>query len=448
MKAVYAVSRTSIIVSVVFYIVMAMVVYSTIRYAVFDELDETLYQRLEELRSSWQTQPLAIQEGLIGSYGGHEWVEIHKWNAAIPSTNNVYHTILLPEPNHKHEQLEYRRLTVFVRGGNALYEVSITRPMMEWQEIITTLNAIVLPALFFLLVLLHVVHIFSFRRLFAPLSATIEKLASIRHSHDVRTVFPSSSIDEFATLHTALNALLQRLDRAFEEQKEFLQNASHELQTPLALLRQQTEQLLQDTSLPEHLLLRLASIQETIARIARLNRALLLIGKIESGQFVRQEEVQIHAVLHGILDELKEFVDAKQLSLHLALCDSPASIVGNRDVLYMLFYNLLQNAVKFSPEQGELCLDTRRTATEFIVRIGNQGSPILPEQQAHIFQRFKKVHTAWSDSPGLGLSIVKSICDTYGYTCTLETGSTYTIVFIVAIPLQQHAGIPSKALSP
>lgn len=437
MRAVYAVGKVNILVSLVFYILTSLGLYLTINHAVMDELDESLYRRFRELDGRLRRGELTT-DGRTGDYGAEEWVELHQWQGTLPTPRKVYHTILLPEPGHPEEQLEYRRLTVFVRYGGTAYELSITRSLIEWKEVIELLNISVMLALFLLLVLLYIANVLSFNRLFTPLVETIRHLTSIRDGKGLRTLFVPSPIDEFDALNKAVNGMLGRLEQAFDEQKEFLQNASHELQTPLTVLRHQTESLLKDPHLSEHALIQVSEIQETIARLARLNSSLLLIARIENRQFGLDERVHLGTVLDNIATELSAFIEAKQLHLHRS-GNADITVTGNRDLLHVLFYNLLQNAVKFAPDHTPVTVDIRPGTGGLSIAIGNEGPEIPPARRADLFKRFQKAGTSWSDSPGLGLSIVQSICDLHGYRCRLDENDTQRTVFLVSIPLSVSA---------
>lgn len=439
MKAVYSIGKVNILVSLVFYVLTSFGLYLTIEHAVMDEFDESLYRRFLQLDGKLQRGELTVEgANKTGEYGAEEWVEIHKWQGAPPPANRIYHTILLPEPQHAGEQLEYRRLTTFTRYSGTLYEISITRSLIEWQEVIELLNLTVMLALFLLLVLLYIANVLAFNRLFAPLVETTSKLASIRDGDSLRTVFPPSPIDEFNTLNSAINAMLYRIEHTFDEQKEFLHNASHELQTPLTVLRHQTESLLKDSHLSEHALIEVSEIQETIARLARLNNALLLIARIENRQFLLNEPIPLAVLIEEVAAELSAFIEAKQLRVDIH-SESSVTVTGNRDLLHILFYNLIQNAVKFAPEHSAVTILMRYKATECSIAIGNEGA-ILPARRTDLFKRFKKAGTSWSDSPGLGLSIVRSICDLHGYRCELDEDNPKQTVFIVTIPLSGDKG--------
>lgn len=441
MKAATRLNRSMLAISIVFFALTAFALHSITSYAVLDELDEQLHWRFREVESALVSGALKPDDvSRFGVYGSTEWIELHTWKGPEPALDIVYHNIELPEPGHVDEMLDYRRVTGFVRIGNTPYELSITRSVLEWDEVLSMFHNTALIALVMLLFILSAASAFVFKRLMTPLFSTIDRLASIRSGDDLRITLPPSDIDEFQRLNSTLNTMLRSVETAFEEQKEFLQNASHELQTPLAVLRQQTESLLRDPHISDEALRQVAEIQETIARIGRLNHALLLISRIENRQFLLNEQVDLSTMLSLTCSDIEEVAEMRDIRIeHTIDNHCNATVQGNHDLLQIVMYNLLHNAIKFAPEHSTIYAALSCTPHSLQFSVSNKGS-IPVHRRPDLFRRFRKVSSSWSDSPGLGLSIVRDICTLHGYTCELGPDADTQTTFIVHIPF---APLPS-----
>jgi len=234
----------------------------------------------------------------------------------------------------------------------------------------------------------------------------IVKNFSVEESKPI--VLEKSSIDEFEELNNSLTRLTDKIISDFNNLKEFTENASHEMQTPLAIMQSKSEMLLQSENLdPEHVQ-HIRAIYTSVQRLSKLNKTLLLLSKIENKQFTEKESISVNEVIEKHLEIYEDFIEDKKISLNMK-SSMEVKINANPLLFDMVISNLISNAIKHNVKGGNITIST----TNLFVSVSNSGArPKL--DSSSLFERFKKESSS-SNSFGLGLAIVKKVCDNYGW---------------------------------
>ena len=242
-------------------------------------------------------------------------------------------------------------------------------------------------------------------RLWRPFYQTLEKVKAFDLNSNTTVEFESGNIIEFEELNTSINKLLESNITAFRQQKEFTENASHELQTPLAIVQSKLDLLLQDGNLSSEQSQIIEQTNNALSRVSRINKNLLLLAKIENKQFKDQQQITVAEPLLDILDLFSDLLDDRIIESDI----SPECIVeGNRILVEIMLTNLLMNSLRHTEKGVTIVI----SLTGSRLLISNPGT--YPLDGARLFKRF----TAASDQTpgsGLGLSIVKEICRRYGW---------------------------------
>ena len=212
-----------------------------------------------------------------------------------------------------------------------------------------------------------------------------------------------TGITEFKRLNVAAEKALNRYEEAFEAQKEFIGNASHELQTPLAVMGNRIEWLLDNTELDERQIGELLGIQRTLSGVVRLNKTLLLLTKIDNGQFPESTDVFIPALVQESVEVFSEIYEDKEIEVDFPRPDS-LMVRMNESLARTLTGNLLKNAFIYTPAHGRISISIKGRTLE----IANTGD--TPLDADHIFDRFYK-SGGREGSLGLGLAIVGAVQD-------------------------------------
>ena len=327
--------------------------------------------------------------------------------SARPGRLGFSDTLLL-DPQEQ-ELVPYRQLTFPLRVQGRPRWVTLRKSLIETDDVLGVVGSVLLGVLGLLLLGVVGLNRWLAHRLWAPFRHTLGLLRAYAVDQDRVLHFPAVSTDEFAELNQALTLLTQRLVADYEAVREFTANAAHETQTPLAIMQAQLEQLLQFEELENPRLAALAAdLYGATRRLSRLHQALTLLSKIENRQFAAAVPVHLDQLLADKLAQLAPLADARQVRLCPHVAGSPALLM-HPGLADSLVHNLLQNALKHNHPGGTV--ETRLTPAALEIR--NTG-PAVTGDPARFFERFRK-HQAASDSPGLGLSIVRQIGQYYGF---------------------------------
>ena len=248
--------------------------------------------------------------------------------------------------------------------------------------------------------------------LFRPLNRLVDWLQQLHPGQDVPPLDNTTEIREFRVLGATAYDLARRNRKAYEEQKQFIENASHELQTPLAIARGKLELMAESETLTEEQLRELDAIYSTLGRAVKLNKALLLLSRIENGQYTEAEDVSVDEILDELLPDLMDIYEHKQIDLRRSRGGQPFVLHANASLVHILVTNLVKNALLHNKEGGRLVVET--TPTSLVVR--NTGDAPLDEQK--LFHRFAHSVDRKKDSTGLGLAISYAIASNYSLRLT------------------------------
>lgn len=231
--------------------------------------------------------------------------------------------------------------------------------------------------------------------------------------------FPKTNISEFKVLNKTVEVLLKENIQTYKDQKIFIENASHELQTPLAILISRVDLLMSKEDLSEEQMKELSTILSTLNRMRRLNSSLLLLSKIRNKQFTVSAKVDMGKVVDEVCADFEDIMEHKQISLEVEVEDAPV-LQMNADLAHIMISNLVKNATYYNVPNGNITISLLSNS----LSIANSGMP-LPEGM-DIFERYKSGNDSDS-SAGLGLAIVSSIVDAYHFRVQYEYDQKHII---------------------
>ncbi len=245
------------------------------------------------------------------------------------------------------------------------------------------------------------------RQVWRPFYETLERMRGFRLTDREPLRLAPATVQEFQELNATLEILTEQVRKDFQTVKKFTENASHELQTPLAIIQNKVEMLLQDETLSETQAHWLDIIGQSTRRMARLNQSLLLLSKIENNQFLEKQPVALKPLVEKKLSWLEDFIDEKQLVVQADLRDKTLEI--NLFLAETLVTNLLTNAVKHNLPGGRLrvFLDEKQLIVE-----NSAAAPGVPMES--LTARFARGN-GQNEGLGLGLAIVWEICEQEGF---------------------------------
>lgn len=304
--------------------------------------------------------------------------------------------------------------TAFRMPDGQYYELKLMISILERDDMVEAMLWY-LGALFLLFLICTSIGIqLVLKGVFRPLHRLLDWLHCIQPGKEVPPLDNPTKIREFRQLSDAALDMGNRSYKAYEEQKQFIENASHELQTPLAIVRGKVELLAESEGMTEQQMEQLDEIYATLGRAVKLNKSLLLLSRIENGQYTEMEDVSVDEILDELLPDLMDIYEHKQVRLIRKWEEQPFIIRCNHSLAQILVSNLVKNSLLHNREGGELQVLT--TPTSLVIK--NTGD--VPLDGEKLFRRFYHGMDGKKDSTGLGLAIARSIALSSSLKLTYE----------------------------
>ncbi|MCB9266375.1 MAG: HAMP domain-containing histidine kinase [Lewinellaceae bacterium] len=372
--------------------------YLVVNWIIRHKVDETLrVNRLHAVELLRQGKPLPQFAPIL---------EVHILSDQH-GARNIYSDTLIYDPVEKEEE-PYRQLITHEKVGGQWYEVINRTSLVESSELMLAIGGCTLGLGLLLFVGLAWLNSRSARRLWRPFQQQLDALKNFSLSQQQPLHLVTDGVSEFEELKTALQQLTEKVRADYRNLKEFTENASHEIQTPLAIIRSKIESLVENEQITDKQMKVLEAIYQAANRLSRINQSLLLLAKIENRQFEGASPVLVNEIIDEQLKMLEELTDAKNLHLRTALSKGPA-LRANRPLIEILIKNLLENAIRYSQPGDTIKIES----TPGRITFGNPGKRPV-EHPERLFGRFQKQSNHHS-STGLGLAIVSKICEVNGW---------------------------------
>lgn len=300
-----------------------------------------------------------------------------------------------------------RVLSSAFRSGDKFYQLTVMSSMVEEDDLIEDLFYSIIWLYVSLLVVIVLIHQLIMRRLWRPFYWILGRLRQYRLGRDESVGQMNARVKEFDELKEAVDLLIKRSTSTYNQQKQFIENASHELQTPLAIGINKLE-LLAERMQNDEDLRSVSEVSEVLHRLVRLNKSLLQLSKIENSQFQEVTEVDFNKLIKTQLDDFGSLAEFRGVSFHLTE-NGQCGVRMNLDLAKVLLTNLIKNAITHNTESGNVSIEINQSS----VIISNDGKAAYLDEKK-LFKRFYKDES--SVGTGLGLSIVKAIIDLYDFT--------------------------------
>jgi signal transduction histidine kinase len=371
---------------------------------------------------------------------------VDKVSLHLPSLNydTTYTTTakILKQPipfKSENNQAEFRLIgSTVIKNDNLIGYLIIGESFERIHESMDKLLQVLLFGICFITLVIFVLSYFLTERSLKPLDVLIDQAKKLGHENLGERLKIVNPEDEIGKLTEVLNNLLKRLQDAFDKQQEFMADAAHELKTPLTVLRTHWEGELNNKEIPEEFKLKLVQDIETITRLSKLINNLLLLTNSEYMQFRGEfEKLDLTELLKDVIANSSVLAELKNQSLKFNY-DSSILIDGDKTKLYQLFFNLIDNAVKYTPENGKITVTLSRDQSYVITEIRDTGIGIPSNDLPFIFRRFYRVHKDRSKKMGgngLGLAIVKLITQIHNGKISVESKIDEGSAFKIMLPI-------------
>lgn len=309
--------------------------------------------------------------------------------------------------------------TVFAKEDGSLWLLTVLTPSYERDELQSAIAWGCGLLLLAMMVCIGLVLILTFWHTMRPFYRLLHWLEDYRLGTESKPLDNPTDISEFRRLNSAATDCLERIESAYERERRFIGDASHELQTPLAICQNRIEMLMEDPTLTEPQMVELVKLQQTMSESIRLNKSLLLLSKIENKQFIDQTDVCVNDVVNRYAETYGEVFESMNVEI-IREENATWHVQANESLMTTLVSNLLRNAYIHNVEGGQI----RILLDEGLLSVSNTGSP-EPLDERKLFQRFYRRDRSKKGSSGLGLSIVKAICDVSGFHVEYQFAEGY-----------------------
>ena len=397
-------------------------VYVSTRIFLIHEIDEYLYHQrdriVEEILPTLKTIEIP------------EWKRFNPEMSILPDTGQTETNVLSTEyvyMKHAGYNQPFRILysKVEIEGEKYILTIRLClEEFMEFLQIMAWFLWLLLACLMAgLIIVTHLIH----KKLWKPFYKTLSLTEKFNIQHSDMPDFQPTDTQEFHQLNQALRTLIDENLQAFKTQKEFTENASHEMQTPLAVLRSKLDILVQQPDLTEEQTLIIQTLYEATSRMTRINKNLLLLAKIENLQFQDVQTINVADAVETSLSFLSDQAEIANISVGKELADRTLTVQANTLLFESLVNNVVSNAIKHNVTDGVIIVileDSR------LIVINSGVSQALDRNT--LFQRFVRMNAA-SNGSGLGLAIARQICLLYGWQINYSFENSvhrFTVTFL------------------
>ena len=369
------------------------------------------------------------------SYGSYTMLKEEYISLEPDSVARSYDTIETSRRLVESDTLTYRILRHAFPYKNQHYLLEVGKTTATISQYNRPLQRVALYVLIALIILTLIVDLLYTRLVLRPLGVIIRtKLLHNRFPFKEKLVPIQTSTSDFQYLDRSLIELMGKVKDAFDKEREFTSNCSHELMTPISILQNKIENLMMESDTQEDLQQKLAGMMKTLSRLKKIVHSLLLISRIDNDQFSRKDSIDLNKLIGEVMEELDHRVIAHGLQVSIAIPREAVVHHLNHDLIFQLCYNLIHNAIRYNNEGGSISITaTTSPSDSWVLAIKDTGIGIPPEELGSIFNRFKKSQRAEGEGYGLGLSIVSSIAEYHDIRIevdsTVGVGSTFRVLF-------------------
>lgn len=411
MKLLYRTTRDFLLSTIVILVITGAGLYLFLQDEVTDEMNEQL--ALQAAMVSRQ-----LEEGKDAHY---LFTEINKTTDPVHLQPVYGDTLLYDEIQKVTEDYHYLDIVKNIRGEN--YRIKVMTAYIGWDEYFKMIFSILLGTTLLLGVSSVLITYFTSRKIWKPFFLNLESIKNYSVSSDAPLKLYDSDIKEFKEMQHTLNDMTQRSHREYNALREFTENASHEIQTPLGIIQSKLDRISQ-LNVSEEMARHITQAKSGVDRLKKMNKNLLLLAKLDNNTFADKQMVWFDEVITQHLDTMEELFTVKEVAISTQVLRTP--VLSNPYLCEILVSNLISNALRYTDEGG--LINISLSSHEF--QVTNTGTELdFPAE--FLFDRFRK-STKNIQSTGLGLAIVQQICQLNGWEIRyvyVDKQHVFTVIF-------------------
>jgi len=416
-RLLYKTSKSYLLIITILLVISTPVFYFIIQNLYLEDIDEALDLHKDEFLKHFSNQ---LNES-----------DIPLWNAynrdiKILQNQNIknetyFYTHYYDSLSKENEPYRELNAPVFIEGKP--YTLSVRANLVESADLVKSIFLIFLFLLSFLLVGLFYINKRLSAKLWNPFYQTLEQIEKFEIDKSNLPQLPETDIEEFSRLNQSIGKLIKKNRAIYHNQREFVENAAHELQTPLALFQAKIDTLIQSGDFTEQQNQILSSLNDSVSRLNRLNKNLLLLSKIENDTYDQKQTICFNDIIEKQLVFFTEQAQSKNIRITTDFSEQ-LFIESNQTLAEIFISNLLMNAIRHNINNGQVLIKMTGNAITF----SSTGIP-QPLKVDKLFSRFAKSNPS-AQGNGLGLAIVKKIADVNHWNILYTFSENYHIFSI------------------
>ena len=331
------------------------------------------------------------------------------------------------------EDIAYRVLNYSFKVDGDTFLLEVGKSLSSILHTEKNIKKVMLVFLVFIILITFLTDLQYTRLLLRPLDIITNKLKGISNPSIFDKTPVRTTTSDFHHLDNALRELMVHIDQLFQKEKEITVNISHELLTPVSVIRSKLENLLIQKDIDPEISTKIEESLKTLHRLQSLVNSLLLIARIESLQYLREESFSVKEVLLEIISEINPIAEDAGILLKEELAQDFQFKEANRSLIFSMFYNVVNNAAKNTLSGGDVLVKSFYRNNNFVVTISDTGRGMTEAQMGTLFSRFRTKLETNGNGTGIGLAISKSIADFHGIDITvnsiIQKGTSFSFVF-------------------
>lgn len=391
-------SRINVVATVIIFAIACIAFYFTLKIVFIHQIDEDLKIEEKEIETY-----VKEHDRLPESISVNDQLIHYQLVARLSSQHFTTTQIISPG---EREREDYRQLVFGIAAAGKVYVVTVSKSLEDAEGLTQSIFIIAFTTILVILLAAFIINRVVLKRIWKPFYNSLDTVRGFKVGTNIPLRFSLSKIDEFRIMNETLQKITSQAQLDYLSLKTFSENASHEIQTPLAVIRSKLDLLSQDENLTEKQSESIQAAYNSVQRLTKLNQSLLLLAKIENNQFHEVSTVNLKEKIEEKISEFHELWAVGDISITSDL--NEVEILMNAELVDILLNNLLGNATRHNFNGGTINI----TLDKDCLSVSNSSR--VPELDSKgLYQRFSKAANA-SESNGLGLSIIKQICDSSG----------------------------------
>ena len=394
-------NRINLFATVIIFLLSGISFYFLLRYVLIDQVDEDL--RIEQ----HEIQNYARQYNRLPEIITVKDQHIAYTQVSHNDGSKTFHTLRIPDETGR-EQALFRQYIFYAAAGGKWWQVKVSKSLEGTHQLIKSVVTITLVTVVLILAVSFLINRVLLKKLWRPFYDSLAAMRQFELGKNEQPAFPATATDEFTDMNETLKHAIAKAGRDYRHLKEFTENAAHELQTPLAIIQSKLDVLIQDEHLSEPQSRAVQGAYEAIQRLSRLNQGLLLLTKIENGQYAATASINLAQKVSEKIVQFEEMIASKNITVTSQL-DITVTIKMNPVLADILLNNLFSNAIKYNLQGGQIDI----IADEGMLEISNTAASSALDE-SRLFRRFAGMGST-KDGVGLGLAIVQQAAAVSGF---------------------------------